>query len=195
MGWLFEWVVVGEETPTNEIGAVLKKLEPADIPDPRLAARVHRHLNSKAAVAAVTFFAEARPELARSTANEFDPDPMLLGLPDGGVLDLRTGERRAATSNDLLTRALPVAPKGTCPRWLEYLNQAHPNDPDLVTYLQRWAGYCLTAWTKEDMILFLIGVGGSGKERLPSRCRSCWVNTAFQSPSGCCLSPRTKIDA
>jgi len=29
--------------------------------------------------------------------------------------------------------------------------------------LQRWAGYCLTASVKEDMILFLIGVGGSGK--------------------------------
>jgi P4 family phage/plasmid primase-like protien len=153
---------LAKETPTHEIGSVLKKLEPANIPDPRLQARIHRHLNSKAAVAAVTFFAEARPELG-ITASDFDPDPMVVGLPDGEVLDLKTGESRTATPDDLITRALPVAPKGTCPRWLEYLNQAHPNDPELVGYLQRWAGYCLTAWTKEDMILFLIGVGGSGK--------------------------------
>lgn len=151
-----------KETATHEIGTVLKKLEPEFIPDLRLAARVHRLLNSKAAVSAVTFFAAARPELG-ITASEFDPDPMLLGLPDGEVLDLRTGERRAAKPEDLITRALPVAPKGTCLRWLKYLEQAHPNDPELIAYLQRWAGYCLTAGTKEDMILFLIGVGGSGK--------------------------------
>jgi len=163
-GWVgyLNGLWLAKETPTHEIGSVLKKLEPEGILDLRLQAKVHRLLNSKAAVAAVTFFAEARPELG-ITASEFDPDPMLLGLPDGEVLDLKTGERRAATPNDLLTRALPVAPQGTCPRWLKYLEQAHPNDPELISYLQRWAGYCLTASTQEDMILFLIGVGGSGK--------------------------------
>jgi putative DNA primase/helicase len=47
--------------------------------------------------------------------------------------------------------------------WLEYLKQTHPNDEELIAYLQRWAGYCLTSLTVEDTILFLIGVGGSGK--------------------------------
>jgi putative DNA primase/helicase len=163
-GWVgyLNGLWLSKETPTHEIGEVLKKLEPSGIPDPRLADRVHRHLNSKAAVAAVNFFAEAHPQLG-VTVSQFDPDPMLLGLPDGEVLDLRTGERRAATPDDLITRALPVAPKGSCPRWLEYLRQAHPNDEELIAYLQRWAGYCLTAGTQEDMILFLLGVGGSGK--------------------------------
>lgn len=150
-----------KETPIHEIGSVLKRLEPAGLPE-KLTARIHRHLNSKAAVSAVTFFAEARPELG-ITAGEFDPDPMLLGLPDGEVLELKTGERRAAKPEDLITRALPVAPNGTCQRWLKYLQEAHPNDEQLIAYLQRWAGYCLTASTQEDMILFLIGIGGSGK--------------------------------
>lgn len=187
-GWVgyLNGLWLAKETPTHEIGSVLKKLEPADIPDPRLAARVHRHLNSKAAVAAVTFFAEARPELG-ITASEFDPDPMLLGLPDGEVLDLRTGDRRAAIPDDLITRALPVAPKGTCPRWLEYLNQAHPNDEELISYLQRWAGYCLTAGTQEDMILFLIGVGGSGKGTFAEPLQKLLANYCVSIPIGMLL--------
>jgi putative DNA primase/helicase len=155
------WLLRDNAKP--EIEAFLRKIEPADIPDPKVADKIHRRLTSTRAVAAVTFFAEARPELG-ITASEFDPDPMLLGLPDGEVLDLRNGERRKATPEDLITRALPVAPeKEILPRWLQYLQEAHPNDLELITYLQRWAGYCLTASTREDMLLFLIGVGGSGK--------------------------------
>jgi len=151
-----------KETPTYEIGELLKSIEPTGILDPRQAAAVHRRLYSKTATAAVTFFAEARPELG-ITATEFDPDPMLLGLPDGEALDLRTGERRKATPHDLLTRALPVAPEGSCERWLQYLEETHPNDPELTAYLQRLVGYWLTSDTREDMIAFFIGVGGSGK--------------------------------
>ncbi len=151
-----------KETPTYEIGELLKSIEPTGILDQRQAAAVHRRLYSKTATAAVTFFAEARPELG-ITAGEFDPDPMVLGLPDGEVLDLRTGKRRAAAPNDLLTRALPVAPEGRCERWLKYLEETHPNDPELTGYLQRLVGYWLTSDTREDMIAFFIGVGGSGK--------------------------------
>ncbi len=145
-----------------EIESFLRTIEPQSIPDPKLMNAVHRRLTSTRAVHAVSFFAEAKPQLS-ITVGQFDPDPMLLGLPDGEVLELRTGKRRAATPSDLITRALPVAPEGRCERWLQYLEQAHPNDPELIAYLQRWAGYCLTASVQEDMILFLIGVGGSGK--------------------------------
>lgn len=151
-----------KETPTDEIAELLRAIEPTGILDQRQAAAVHRRLYSKQATAAVTFFAEARPELG-ITANEFDPDSMLLGLPDEEVLDLRTGERRKATPHDLLTRALPVAPEGCCERWLQYLEETHPGDPEVIAYLQRLVGYWLTSDTREDMIAFFIGVGGSGK--------------------------------
>jgi P4 family phage/plasmid primase-like protien len=151
-----------KDTPKFEIEAFLRSIEPNNIDNPKSTVAIHRRLTSIRAVAAVRSLAEDRPQL-KIKVQDFDPDPMLLGLPDGEVLDLRTGERRAATPYDLLTRSLPVAPAGSCPRWLHYLQETHPKDEELITYLQRWAGYCLTAWTKEDMILFLIGVGGSGK--------------------------------
>jgi P4 family phage/plasmid primase-like protien len=150
------------ENARPEIETFLRSIEPTDIANPKLADAIHRRLTSTRAIQSVSYLAEARPQM-EIRAQDFDPDPMLLGLPDGEVLDLRTAERRAATPSDLITKALPVAPSGTCPRWLEYLEQVHPGDPELIAYLQRWAGYCLTSLTVEDMILFLIGVGGSGK--------------------------------
>ncbi len=153
---------LSKETPTHEIGEVLKRLEPADIPDLRKAAAIHHRLYSKTAVSAVTFFAISRPELG-ITAGEFDPDPWLLGLPKGNVLDLHTGEPREASPYDLITRTLSVVPEGKCERWLEYLKQTHPNDPEVIAYLQRLVGYWLTSDTREDMVAFFIGVGGSGK--------------------------------
>ena len=74
--------------------------------------------------------AEDRPKL-ETEVQEFDPDPWVVGLPNGEALDLRTGERRAASHHDLITRTLSVAPEGQCQRWLDYLEQTHPGDPEL----------------------------------------------------------------
>src|SRR5579864_8047265 len=118
------------ENAKPEIEAFLRSIEPSDINDTKAAATIHRRLTSASAVHKVSFFAEAKPQLS-ITAGQFDPNPMLLGLPDGEVLELRTGLRRAATPSDLITRTLPVAPEGSCERWLQYLQEAHPNDPEL----------------------------------------------------------------
>jgi putative DNA primase/helicase len=37
------------------------------------------------------------------------------------------------------------------------------SDQDLMRFLQQWAGYCLTADTKEQALLFVYGPGGNGK--------------------------------
>src|SRR5260370_17976924 len=56
-----------KETPTYEIGELLKSIEPTGILDPRHAGAVHRRLYSKTATAALTFFAHARPQLSSTT--------------------------------------------------------------------------------------------------------------------------------
>ncbi|HEV2173030.1 MAG TPA: phage/plasmid primase, P4 family, partial [Nitrospira sp.] len=112
---------------------------------------------------AVKSLAASRPELQHE-AREFDPDPMLLGLPDGQVLDLGDGSVRAITPADLITRRLPVAPASTeSAEWLEFLETTHPDQSEVVAFLKRWFGYCLTASVKEDKLLFFLGVGGAGK--------------------------------
>jgi putative DNA primase/helicase len=151
--------------PTQEIGDFLRSLIPNNITDPKLAARVCRRLNSRNAASAVEFFSEGHSRLSIGS-QEFDPDQWLLGLPGGDVLDLRTGEIRPATREDLITRLMPVrpAPEGEkCERWGQYFDEAHGSDTETILFLQQWAGLCLTASKIFDILLFLIGRAGAGK--------------------------------
>jgi putative DNA primase/helicase len=98
------------------------------------------------------------------TSAAWDRDPWLLGTPEGTV-DLRTGELRPARQEDLISRSTAVtpAPQAQCPTWLAFLQQACAGDQDLIGFLQRWFGYCLTGVTQEHALLFVYGPGGNGK--------------------------------
>jgi putative DNA primase/helicase len=94
-----------------------------------------------------------------------DRDPMLLATPDGTV-DLRTGELRESNPDDYLTMCAavgPAAPGTPAPTWMRFLDEATGGDQELIAFLQRWAGYCLTGETIEHALLFVYGPGGNGK--------------------------------
>jgi P4 family phage/plasmid primase-like protien len=98
------------------------------------------------------------------TSAVWDQDPWLLGTPEGTV-DLRNGELRPPRQEDLISRstAISPAPQLECPTWLAFLEQACAGDQDLIGFLQRWFGYCLTGVTQEHALLFVYGPGGNGK--------------------------------
>jgi putative DNA primase/helicase len=47
--------------------------------------------------------------------------------------------------------------------WLHFLDEVLPNQHDSISTLQEWFGYCLTANTRQQKILMLIGPPRSGK--------------------------------
>ncbi|MGI3168964.1 phage/plasmid primase, P4 family [Pseudooceanicola sp. C21-150M6] len=104
------------------------------------------------------------------TATSWDAAPMLLGTP-GGVVDLTTGQLRHGRPEDYISKSTAVPPiplddfdpKRDCPQWLAFLDQALGGDTDAVSFFQRWAGYNLTGATREQVLLFIFGPGGSGK--------------------------------
>lgn len=121
-------------------------------------------VTGKAAFAGgVERFARADPVLA-VTAEEWNPDPWLLGTP-GGTVDLRTGILRPAQQGDMITRTTAVAPSDddAPPVWRDFLIQATGSDFELIGFLKRWCGYCLTGLTREHALLFIYGPGGNGK--------------------------------
>jgi putative DNA primase/helicase len=64
------------------------------------------------------------------------------------TLDLRTGIEYEPCREDYLTKeaGCVLAPEGAeCPRWLNFLNRVMGDDQDLIDYLQRVCGYCLTS--------------------------------------------------
>lgn len=102
------------------------------------------------------------------TAECWDTDPWLLGTPNGTV-DLRTGELRNSSLVDFISRqtSITAATQDHVPSlWLNFLNEATGNDPDLIRYLQQIAGYCLTGCTHEHVLFFICGPGRNGKSVL-----------------------------
>ena len=89
---------------------------------------------------------------------------MLLGTPSG-VIDLRTGQCRAATPEDGITKTTAVAPAdhSDCPLWKRFLAEATGGDADMVQFLRQWFGYTLTGNTSQHALVFVFGSGGNGK--------------------------------
>ena len=97
------------------------------------------------------------------TADVWDNDPMLLGVP-GGTIDLRTSQHRPASPNDMITKKTSVAPAPGAPvLWLRVLADLFPGDPDLVAFLKRFFGYVLTGSVEAHALVFFLGPGGNGK--------------------------------
>jgi putative DNA primase/helicase len=98
------------------------------------------------------------------THEHWDTDPFLLGTPNGTV-DLRTGQLREAKPEDCITKVTACAPseKADCPLWRKFLKEATRDNDELVTFLQRLTGYCLTGDIREHLLVFIYGDGGNGK--------------------------------
>src|SRR5690606_24397276 len=87
-----------------------------------------------------------------------------LNTPNG-IVDLNTGKMREARAEDLCTKMTAVAPDSKCktPLWTKLLEWAQKDDPEVIPFLQRVAGYCLTGRTDEQALFFFHGFGGNGK--------------------------------
>jgi putative DNA primase/helicase len=110
----------------------------------------------------------ARADRAHAvTAENWDRDPFLLAAP-GGCVDLRSGEIFLARPDDYQTMRCNVAPdfKMDCPRWIEFLFETFGGDDELIAFIQRWFGYCLTGAVNEHKLAFCYGSGGNGKSVL-----------------------------
>jgi putative DNA primase/helicase len=94
--------------------------------------------------------------------DQWNADPWLLGTP-AGTVDLRTGQLRDARPEEYVSMTTAVAPGGDCPLWKQTILAICGRDADIVGYLQRFFGYCLTGLTREEKLVFFLGDGGNGK--------------------------------
>lgn len=83
--------------------------------------------------------------------------------------------RIASTPTYFTTSAVDyefVHPAPDCPRWLKFIGELWPNDPESILLLQEWFGYCLTPDTGHQKIAMLIGPKRSGKGTIARVLRS-----------------------
>ena len=124
-----------------------------------------RTLSDASTVTAVERLARCDRRLA-ATVDQWDADPWLLTTPCGTV-DLRAGTMWPEPC-DFITKSTAVAPdfQADCPRWRAFLRRVTNDDPDLIEYLQRLLGYCLTGSVREHILAFFYGTGANGKGTL-----------------------------
>ncbi len=137
-------------------------------------------------------------ELARSedgiaiVPEDLDTNDWLLACRNG-TIDLRTGELRTSQREDLITRQSPVAydAAAQCPTWELFLEQVLGNDADLIEYVQRAIGYCLTGDIREQCFFFLFGKGNNGKSTFLTVLRSLLGDYAHRMRAETILAKRT----
>jgi putative DNA primase/helicase len=105
--------------------------------------------------------------------SELDRDPWLLNCPNG-TADLRTGRLQPHRREDYLTKLCPVEyhSEAPCPAWETFLAEVFPatgdaaeeaGNAELIGFLRRVVGYCLTADVREQVLLIFWGTGANGK--------------------------------
>lgn len=124
-------------------------------------------LKSSPTVAAVERLARSDPRAA-ATTDQWDRDDDILNTP-AGIVDLRTGEIRPHDPTAYCTKLTAASPvpdalwSDHCPTWCRVLREVTGDDPELMDFVQRMAGYCATGRINEHAMFFFWGTGANGK--------------------------------
>jgi putative DNA primase/helicase len=149
-----------------------------------------KSLASAKTVAAVERLAQADPRLA-GTIDQWDADPWLLNTPDG-VIDLRTGDLRPHSADDYMTKITAIGPAGGCPRFEKFMDEIMAGDQEMISFIQRVIGYCLSGDASEEVIFFFHGTGQNGKGVLTSILE--WIMADYSVSANDELLTQTKTD-
>lgn len=152
--------------------------------------RILDHMRKRAGLNNMMEIVKGRPSIA-IVPDVLDRDPWLLNCRNSTV-DLRTGFAREPSPKDLITKqaAVHYDPGAPCPLWLAFLRQIFANDPEILAYIQRVVGYCLTGITTEHAMFFCYGVGANGKSVMWTVLQDMLGDYAIQADSDLLIVPK-----
>ena len=140
--------------------------EAANETDPNRQTELRRHtLRSESARAINALVQLASTEIDVSIPSyRLDEDLWLFNVANG-TLNLKTGKLQDHDRTDYITKVSTVKydPEATCPMWDEFVSYAMEEDQEVVDFIHRFFGYCLTGLSTEQVLLFMEGTGCNGK--------------------------------
>jgi putative DNA primase/helicase len=97
---------------------------------------------------------------------EFDTDQFLFNA-ENCTVDLRTGLAQKQMESDYITKKSPTifTEEARAPTWEKFLLDVFKTQ-EMVDYMQRVLGYCMTGDTREQCVFILHGTGSNGKSTL-----------------------------
>lgn len=134
--------------------------------DPKVAFKHAVDSEKAAGINAIMMLAQTEPGIP-VLASQFDADPYLFNCLNG-TIDLRTFSLRPHSRDDLQTRMANVAYDPTAPRPLfeAFLRRIMADNLEMIAYLARLLGRCLSGDISEQELYFFIGEGANGKSVL-----------------------------
>lgn len=126
----------------------------------------------------------------------FDTDPMVIACRNGTV-NLATGKLISLGRGDLVTRNTNVIydPTADTDRWLTFLKQSLGNDPDVLDYIQKCAGYTLTGSTRDEKFFIISGPQASGKSTFLDGMAAAMGMYGVSTPSETIMYHHNKVNA
>ncbi len=199
------WVVWGGETWNDQgddrvqeraketVRSIYEEGIAAD--DPERAQALWKHAQrSEAAgrIGAMVLLARSAPQLVVAP-DDLDRDPWLLNCANG-TIDLRAARLLPFTGEDLMTKRSPALfdAAACCPTWLAFLEQIFAGDVEVIAFMQRAAGYCLSGSTAERVLFILYGAGRNGKSTFLEVLRYVLGDYASGTPASTIMSQRNK---
>jgi len=134
-------------------------------------------------------------ELAKSdvpvSPDKLDANPWILNAPNG-TIDLRTGELRAHSREDLLTKiaGAEYEPDAPAPAWGTFLERVLPGD-ELRRFVRRAAGYSATGDTSEQVMFINHGVGANGKSTFQEALSEALGDYSMRAPTEMLMAKRS----
>jgi putative DNA primase/helicase len=100
-------------------------------------------------------------------SKDLDQQHMLVVVQNGTV-NLTTGRLQPSDRGDLITQCAPVSfdEVAECPTFERFMSDIMLGRTDLVAFMQRLLGYCLTGRTDERKFAIFHGLGANGKSTL-----------------------------
>ena len=142
-----------------------------------------RHAKKCANQSSIRALVEGLKSTLSCDSSIFDNDPSLLNVLNG-TIDLKTGKLYEHDHKKLITKLIPVMynPNAESKIFDKFLKDTF-EDTDLIHYVHRLFGYCVTGETSEQVVHFFIGTGANGKSTVLSAIRYVMDDYAAVVPS------------
>lgn len=117
------------------------------------------------------------------TPAQLDKDTWVINC-DNGTLDLKTGTLKPHNPQDMITKVTPLEYRKSvfCPTFMKFLNRIFNGNKDLISFVQRAAGYSLTGSTVEQVLFLCHGSGANGKSTLINAICECLGDYGTSTP-------------
>lgn len=140
----------------------------AELDDSDMRKALLKHATRTEGYARIKAMVELARHLLSVHVDELDNDKWLLNV-NNGVLDLKTGELLPHDCRRSITKLAPVTydPEATCEIFAKFLSDVFDGNQNIIDFMQRFLGYCLTGDTSEQQMGIAWGaLGSNGKSTL-----------------------------